>query len=137
MFVCSHLRQIAAGVENDDIEAGEIFRCKDAAIFGAGDVKAVFLAQFSQDFFGVAELVGCRAFNDAVLEAGGFGEVKDLFGFGGVHLVPTAWGGALEGAERQTASDEQNANLRCAKEFHKQVKVNQAMGGLSNEKTQG
>ena len=56
----------------------EILGVEDAAVFGAGDVEAVFGTEFGDDGFADAELA-VLALYDGVLEAGGFGEYEDRF----------------------------------------------------------
>src|ERR1700687_5123648 len=67
------LREIAGGEKEDGLRGGKILWVKDVSLFGAVNFETVFLAEFSDDVFGDAELA-VLALYYLVLKAGGFGK---------------------------------------------------------------
>ena len=78
IFVGAGLGEIAGGEEEDGLMGVEIFGVEDAAVFGAGDFKAVLGSELGEDGFADGELA-VLTLHDFVFEAGGFGEDEERF----------------------------------------------------------
>src|SRR4029077_14190024 len=78
ILVRGRLREIAGGEEENGLVIVKIFGVKDAAVFGTGDIEAIFLAEFGDGGFGDAELA-VLALNYLVFEAGRFREDQEGF----------------------------------------------------------